>query len=201
MKRVTNNNMKKAILTILTIFLITTSVFASSIGITLGVTSAYQKARLGEVKTVNVEELKWEDFKYGADLSVKLLILELNTKSFIAKDTDSNTLLNGIISANVAIDIAFVRAKAGLGYQYTYDTISKEYLFGRGVNNYADFKNAEFDIYTGADIRFGNIVFGIYGTLPTSVSIEKNNWNEIVSTISDNWEDAQVGISLGVDLI
>lgn len=194
--------MKKAILTILTIILISSCLFASNtFNITLGATAAYQKARLGEVKTVKVEELKWEDFKFGVDASVKLLVLEVNAKSFVAKDTDGKTMLNGIVSANLAIDIIFARAKLGLGYQYTYDTVSKEYLFGRGVNNYADFKNAEFDIYTGVDFRVGNVVFGIYGTLPTGVSIEKNNWEDLVSTVSDNWEDAQVGISLGVDLI
>lgn len=194
--------MKKAILTILTIILISSCLFASNtFNITLGATAAYQKARLGEVETVKVEELKWEDFKFGVDASVKLLVLEVNAKSFIAKDTDGKTMLNGIVSANLAIDIIFARAKLGLGYQYTYDTVSKEYLFGRGVNNYADFKNAEFDIYTGVDFRVGNVVFGIYGTLPTGVSIEKNNWEDLVSTVSDNWEDAQVGISLGVDLI
>lgn len=194
--------MKKAILTILTIILISSCLFASNVfDITLGATAAYQKARLGEVKTVKVEELKWEDFKFGVDASVKLLVLEVNAKSFVAKDTDGKTMLNGIVSANLAIDIIFARAKLGLGYQYTYDTVSKEYLFGRGVNNYADFKNAEFDIYTGVDFRVGNVVFGIYGTLPTGVSIEKNNWEDLVSTVSDNWEDAQVGISLGVDLI
>lgn len=194
--------MKKAILTILTIILISSCLFASNVfDITLGATAAYQKARLGEVETVKVEELKWEDFKFGVDASVKLLVLEVNAKSFIAKDTDGKTMLNGIVSANLAIDIIFARAKLGLGYQYTYDTVSKEYLFGRGVNNYADFKNAEFDIYTGVDFRVGNVVFGIYGTLPTGVSIEKNNWEDLVSTVSDNWEDAQVGISLGVDLI
>lgn len=192
--------MKKKIFTTLIIILLASCLFASSpFNITLGVTSAFQKANLGKVSEIN--EIAVEDFKYGADLSVRLLFLEANAKSFVAKDTEGNTLINGIISANLSLNIIILRVKLGLGYQYMYDTLSKSYVFGRGLTSYEDFEKAEFDIYAGVDIPLDKFVIGVYGTLPTGVSIEKNNWDEIISTVENNWENAQIGVSIGINLL
>lgn len=110
-------------------------------------------------------------------------------------------MLNGIVSANLAVDIFFVRVKAGLGYQYEYNTKTKDFAFGRNATAFDKFKEAYFDIYTGVDFKLGPVVVGAYATLPTGVSIENGKWAEIFSTIQENWKQAQIGVSVGFALL
>ncbi len=196
--------MKKVLTILILAALIPACVFATDfLGLTVGATGAYQKAELGAATEgkVDVKELKMEDFKFGADVDLKVLFVDVNAKGFFAKNTDGDVMINGIVSANLAVDIAFVRIKAGLGYQYSYDTKTEAVAFGRNANSFDEFKKACFDIYTGVDVLLGPIVVGAYATLPTGVSIEENNWSEIISTISDNWKSAQIGVSVGFALL
>jgi hypothetical protein len=196
--------MKKILTILVLVTVIPACIFAGNIfGLTVGATAAYQKT-IDDTKN-NVEsaeqffkDLKVEDFKFGADVDVKVLILDFNAKGFVAKNAEEQTTLNGIVSANLAIDIFFVRVKAGLGYQYAYNTETQAFTFGNGegVDSFEDVKDAQFDIYAGVDFKLGKIVLGAYATLPTGVSIEKNNWNELFPTIEDNWQKAQFGISV-----
>ena len=192
--------MKKVLTILVLAALIPACLFAGNIlGLSVGATGAYQKA-LGDATSgnIDVKEVKWEDFKFGADVDLKVLILDINAKGFVAKNDADQTMLNGIVSANLAVDIFFVRVKAGLGYQYAYNTETQAFTFGNGegVDSFEDVKDAQFDIYAGVDVKLGKIVLGAYATLPTSVSIEKNNWNELFPTIEDNWQKAQFGISV-----
>lgn len=193
--------MKKVLTILVLAALIPACLFAGNIlGLSVGATGAYQKAALGDATSgnIDVKEVKWEDFKFGADVDLKLLILDINAKGFVAKNDADQTMLNGIVSANLAVDIFFVRVKAGLGYQYAYNTETQAFTFGNGegVDSFEDVKDAQFDIYAGVDFKLGKIVLGAYATLPTGVSIEKNNWNELFPTIEDNWQKAQFGISV-----
>ncbi len=194
--------MKKVLTILVLAALIPACVFASSLfGFSAGITAAYQKADVGAATAgdIDVKGVKWEDFKYGIDTDLKIAFIDVNAKSFIAKTEADESVLNGIISANVAVDLAFVRVKAGLGYQYAYNMAAKTFSFGNGtsVDSFENFKAAQFDIYTGVDVKLGSVIIGVYATLPTSVSIEKNNWNELIPTIQDNWQKAQFGLSFG----
>lgn len=195
--------MKKVLTILVLAALIPACLFASNFfGLTVGATAAYQKA-LGTVtdEGVDAKGLKIEDFKFGADVDLKVLILDVNAKGFVSKSAADETLLNGIVSANLALDILIVRVKAGLGYQYSYNTVTKDFEFGRNSSAFDAFKDAYFDIYTGVDVKLGPVVVGAYATLPTGVSIAKNNWAEIISTIQENWKDAQIGVSVGFALL
>lgn len=190
--------MKKVLTILVLVALIPACLFASNFfGLTVGATAAYQKA---VTEGVDVKSLKMEDFKFGADVDLKVLILDVNAKGFVAKSASDETLLNGIVSANLALDILFVRVKAGLGYQYSYNTVTKDFEFGRNASAFDSFKDAYFDIYTGVDVKLGPVVVGAYATLPTGVSIEKNNWADIISTIQENWDSANIGVSVGFSL-
>lgn len=196
--------MKKVLTILVLAALIPACLFASNLfGFTVGATAAYQKA-LGTVTdgSTNFEDIKFEDFKFGADVDLKLLILDVNAKGFFAKDLESDGVaISGIVSANLAVDIFFVRVKAGLGYQYKYNTETKAFEFGRGSKSFDSIQDALFDIYTGVDFKLGNVVIGAYATLPTEVSIAGNNWADLFSTIEKNWQDATIGLSVGFALL
>lgn len=196
--------MKKILTILVLVTVIPACIFAGSVlGLTAGITGAYQKAELGEATEgkIDVESLKWEDFKFGADVDVKVLFVNVNAKGFIAENTDDDFVINGIVSVNLCADLEFVRLKAGLGYQYSYNTKKETGSFGRSANYFEDYEDACFDIYTGLDVVLGPIVIGAYATLPTGVSIGEGNWNEIFSTIEENWRSAQIGLSLGFALL
>lgn len=193
----------KKILTILVLAaVIPACIFAGDLlGLTVGATAAYQKAPVGEVNKQVIEDLQLEDFKFGADVDVKIFILDVNAKGFVSKNTDDQILLSGIVSANLAVDLSFIRLKAGLGYQYSYNTETEAIAYGRNANDFDEFKKACFDIYTGVDVTLGHVVIGAYATLPTGVSIEENNWEDILTTIEDNWKSAQIGLSVGFAIL
>lgn len=203
-----DREMKKGFIILVMAIVIPACVFAGNgiIGLTIGATAAYQKA--GAVESIEsgefLKELSIDDFKFGADVDVKVLFLDVNGKAFVAKNGSGDTLINGIVSANLALDIAIVRLKAGLGYQYTFNTQTKDIVYGSangGVKSFDDFKNANFDIHVGADVMLGDLTIGAYATLPTETSIGKGNWGDLFSTVADNWKAAQIGVGVGFSLI
>lgn len=195
--------MKKVLTILVLAALIPACLFASNLfGFTVGATAAYQKASLGDVtEGFDVSTLKIEDFKFGADVDLRLLFLDVNGKGFYAKNAADQVRLNGIVSANLSINILVVGVKAGLGYQYSYNTVTKEFEFGREAKSFDQFKDACFDIYAGLDVKLGKVVVGAYATLPTGVSIAKNNWTELLSTVKENWKFAQLGLSVGFAIL
>lgn len=203
-----DREMKKGLIILVLAIVIPACVFAGNgiIGLTVGATAAYQKA--GAVESIEsgeiLKDLSIDDFKFGADVDVKVLFLDVNGKAFVAKNGNGDTLINGIVSANLALDIAIVRLKAGLGYQYTFNTQTKDIVYGSangGVKSFDDFKNANFDIHVGADVMLGDLTIGAYATLPTETSIGKGNWGDLFSTVADNWKAAQIGVGIGFSLI
>ena len=89
-----------------------------------------------DIEDVQAGELKnftLDGVAFGADVEAKLAILSIDAKGMY--DT-ANKGINGIASANLALDIFFVRVKAGLGYEYTYNFETKNFYFGNG-NGYA----------------------------------------------------------------
>ncbi len=195
--------MKKVLTILVLAALIPACLFASNLfGFTVGATAAYQKASLGDVtEGFDVSTLKLEDFKFGADVDLRLLFLDVNGKGFYAKNAADQVCLNGIVSANLSINILVVGVKAGLGYQYAYNTVTKEFEIGREAKSFDQFKDACFDIYAGLDVKLGKVVVGAYATLPTGVSIAKNNWTELLSTVQENWKSAQFGLSVGFAIL
>lgn len=200
--------MKKVLIILVLAIAIPACVFAGNglIGLPLGATAAYQKA--GAVENIadgnfDLKDLSIDDFKFGADVDVRVLFLDVNGKAFLAKNDKSETLVNGIVSANLALDIAIVRLKAGLGYQYTFNTKTSEMIYGStaGVKDFADFKNANFDIHVGVDVLLGDLTIGAYATLPTEVSVGKGNWGDLFSTVEKNWKAAQIGVGVGFSIV
>ncbi|MBR5669007.1 MAG: hypothetical protein IKX15_05275, partial [Spirochaetales bacterium] len=103
-------------------------------------------------------------------------------------------------SANLALDIFFVRVKAGVGYEYTYNFETKSFYFGNAsgyATEFAGYKDACFDINVGVDVLLGPITVGAYATLPTETSIANAKWAELFGTAFSNWSQAKLGLTVG----
>ncbi len=200
--------MKKGFILLVLAIVIPACVFAGSgvFNFSVGATAAYQGATLGEVVDGGVSAVSIKDFKFGADLDAKVLFFDINAKCYYQPNDDKG-IINGIVSANLAVDLVIVRLKAGLGYEYGY-TIGEEDSFRLGNNAKGetkgwnkDLKEANLDVYAGVDVLLGDLVIGVYGTLPTSTSIGNGDWAGLFSSIKDNWKAASIGLSVGYSII
>ncbi|MBR0521344.1 MAG: hypothetical protein IJJ95_08435, partial [Spirochaetales bacterium] len=145
--------MKKIIIALLIALIIPACVFAGRglIDLTLGVTAS-SSYDIDDVKEGALKEFKFEALRFGADAELKLAFVALDAKGFY---DSANKGLSGLFSANLAVDIFFVRVKAGLGYEYAYNFETKSFYFGNGneyATEFADFKDAAFDINVGVDV-------------------------------------------------
>ena len=196
--------MKKIIIALLIAMIIPCCVFAGRgmFDLTLGAIaqSSYdiEDAIDGELKNFDIKNVA-----FGADVEVKLAVLSIDAKGLY---DSSNKGLSGIVSANLAVDIFFVRVKAGLGYEYAYNFENKTFYFGNAINEgyvseIADFKKANFDANVGVDFLLGPVTVGAYATLPTATSIENGQWGEFFKALGENWKYAKLGLSVGFALL
>ena len=196
--------MKKFAITLLIALMIPACIFAGRglFDLTLGVTAStsydIERIEKGELKDFDIKDLR-----FGADAEVKLAFVSIDGKLFYDQ---ANKGISGLVSANIAADIFFVRVKAGLGYQYTYNFDTKRFSFGNALNmGYAtdikDFKKANFDVNAGVDFLLGPVTVGAYATLPTKTNIENNQWGELFKALGDNWKYAKIGLTVGFELL
>ena len=191
--------MKKVIIALLIALIIPCCVFASRglLDLTVGAVASSDYS----VSNPPKEKLSFDKFSFGADVEMKLAFLAVDGKALYSP-TDKS--VKGIVSANLALDIFFVRVKAGLGYEYNYGFETKKMSFGN-VNGessqFADFKNACFDLNAGVDFLLDKLTVGAYATLPTDTSIAKGNWSDLLPSLKDNWKNAKLGLVVGISLI
>ena len=190
--------MKKVIIALVIAIIIPCCVFAGRgmFDLTLGV-AAQTSYDIEAVQNGELQNFTLDGVAFGADVEAKLSILSIDAKGMY--DT-ANKGLSGIASANLAIDIFFVRVKTGLGYEYAYNFETKSFYFGNAsnsVDNFADFKKACFDINVGVDVLLGPITVGAYATLPTETSIDNGKWAELFGTAFSNWNKAKLGVTVG----
>ena len=196
--------MKKFAIVLLIAVMIPACIFAGrglfdlTVGATASTSYDIEKIEEGAWKNISIE-----DFRFGADAEVKLAIVSVDGKIFYDQ---ANKGISGLVSANIAADIFFVRVKAGLGYQYTYNFDTKTFYFGNGLDGgyatkFADFKKANFDVNAGVDFLLGPVTVGAYATLPTKTSIENGEWLELVKALGEGWKYAKIGLTVGFALL
>ena len=115
-----------------------------------------------------------------------------------------NKTIGGIASANLALDLFFLRIKAGLGYEYQYDFNNSALSFGNVnglVSEFGQFKDACFDLNAGIDFLIGSLTVGAFATLPSETSIAKGNWGDLFQCVKDGWKDAKLGMTVGIALL
>ncbi len=198
--------MKKVIIAMLIVLMVPACIFAGRglFDLTLGVAAetAYDPAYIEKVIDGEEEfEFKMEDLAFGADVEAKIAFVAVDARG-VFKAADKS--ISGTASANLALDIFFVRVKAGLGYQYTYNFSDNTIKFGNGngsVTSFSDFKSAAFDVTAGVDLLLGPLTVGVHASLPTAVNIEENNWNDLIPSIKDGWKTSRLGVSVGFALL
>lgn len=194
--------MKKVIIALVIAMIIPCCVFAGRgmFDLTVGV-AAQSTYDIEDVQAAaeagTAEGFSIDGLAFGADVEAKLSILAIDAKGMY--DT-ANKGLSGIASANLALDIFFVRVKAGVGYEYTYNFETKNFYFGNAsgyATEFAGYKDACFDINVGVDVLLGPITVGAYATLPTETSIANAKWAELFGTAFSNWSQAKLGVTVG----
>jgi len=195
--------MKKIIIALLIALIIPACVFAGRglFDLTLGVTAS-STYDIDDVKDGALKEFTMEALRFGADTELKLAFVDVDGKLFY---DSANKGISGIVSANLAVDIFFVRIKTGLGYAYTYNLDTKDFYFGNGIDggyatDISQFEKANFDVNVGVDVLLGPLTIGTYATLPTTCSIENGQWGDIVKALGDNWASAKLGVTVGFAL-
>ena len=193
--------MKKVIIALLIALIIPCCVFAGRglFDFTIGV-AAQSDYDVQKVKEEGMKDFSIDQLAFGADVEMKLAFAAIDGKVMYAPESKS---ISGIISANLALDIFFLRVKAGLGYEYQYNLETKQFIYGNAmdIQDFDNFKDANFDITAGVDILLGNLTVGAYASLPTNVSITKGNWDELLSTAKEGWDQAKLGMVIGISLI
>ena len=178
--------MKKVIIALVIAMIIPCCVFAGRgmFDLTVGV-SAQSTYDIEDVQAAaeagTAEGFSIDGLAFGADVEAKLSILAIDAKGMY--DT-ANKGLSGIASANLALDIFFVRVKAGVGYEYTYNFETKSFYFGNASG-------------AGVDFLIGPITVGAYATLPTETSIANAKWADLFGKAFSNWSQAKLGLTVG----
>lgn len=194
--------MKKVIIALLIALIIPCCVFAGRglFDFTLGV-AAQSDYDVEKVKEEGMKDFSIDQLSFGADVEMKLAFVAIDGKVMYAPEIKT---IGGTVSANLALDIFFLRVKAGLGYQYQYNFETKEMAYGNAngaVSAFSDFKDACFDLNMGVDILLGNLTVGAYATLPTETSITNGDWNGLFGNIKENWSKAKLGMTIGIALL
>ena len=196
--------MKKFAIALIIALIIPACIFAGrglfdlTVGATASTSYDFQRIKDGDLKNFDISDLR-----FGADVEAKLAFVAVDGKVFYDK---ANNGISGLVSANIAADIFFVRIKAGLGYQYIYNFDTKTFYFGNGLDqgyatDFADFKKANFDVNAGVDFLLGPVTVGAYATLPTKTSIENKQWGELFKALAENWKYAKIGLTVGFALL
>ena len=187
----------KKILTITIIgLLVLSSIFAGAFNFNLGVAATYNK---GFKDLVEERKVTIGDFSFGATADAKLIILDVGATALYSK-AGEDSILNGIITADLALDLAVVRIAAGIGYDYVWNINQKIFVFG-GVAELKDFRDAKLLLHAAVDVMIDSIHIGLFGSLPTELTF--NNFAEKIKEMNFDkfWERMNYGLSLKVALI
>lgn len=188
--------MKKILIVTIVGLLVLSSIFATGLNLNLGAAAMYNK---GFKDFVEEQKVTIGDFSFGAAADIKLVILDVRATALYSKVGD-DSILNGIITADIALDLAIVRIAAGIGYDYVWNINQKIFVFG-GVDNFTDFRDAELLGHAAVDIMLGDIHVGLFGSIPTGLTF--NNFIEKIQNMDFDkiWERANYGLSLKFALI
>ncbi|MCR4676122.1 MAG: hypothetical protein K5634_02695 [Sphaerochaetaceae bacterium] len=191
--------MKKALI-ILCILLIPATIFASGFGFRAGLAVKYD-GNIGNISSVisGSETIQFpNDFGFGSDINVKFLFLDADLTSYFGSDSDSHTVIDGLLSLNGGVNIADLRLTAGLGVGYAYNFYSKELHFkslpeGTAATFWDELKATPINLRFGADITFDKFNVALFSSYGTNLSLNSFKILEIFKDF--NWRNMQVGVA------
>lgn len=182
--------MKKFLIIALILIMIPAAIFAKgafSVGFGATATTGSTINSVIEEKTIDTGS-----FNYGAYANVKVLVFSASATLF-PKFTEGQPIeFTGDLAAGLAIDITVLRVQAGLSLNYYGLTDFEDWEFYFENENIMD---AYLNVRAEVDIMLGDLNIGVWGILPTTATL--NTINDILE-VKDRWQDASIGISLGV---
>ena len=181
--------MKKFLIIALILVMIPAAIFAKGFSIGIGAT-ATTGSTIASVR--DGQEIKFEDFRYGAYANVKLALVSVNATVFPVVVKDEPTTFFGDLSANLAVDVAILRIQAGLSVNFYGMTDFKEKFEVKFENE--NILDAPLNVRAEVDVLLGDINIGIWGILPTTATL--NTLDKILE-VQDRWEDAAIGVCAG----
>lgn len=188
--------MKKLLIIAVIGLLVLGGVFAGILNVNLGVAAMYNK---GYNDFIEEQKVSVNDFSFGAAADIKLTFADIGATVLYSKVGD-DSVLNGTVTADLALDIFLVRLSAGIGYEYVWNINQNIYSFG-GVDDFADFKDAELLAHAGVDVLLDGIHIGVFASVPTGLTF--NNFSEKIKGMDFDriWERANYGLSVKLRLI
>lgn len=181
--------MKKFLIIALILVMIPAAIFAKGFSIGIGAT-ATTGSTISSVQ--GGQEIKIEDFRYGAYANVKLALVSVNATVFPAVMKDEPTTFFGDLSANLAVDVAILRIQAGLSVNFYGMTDFKEKFEAKFENE--NILDAPLNVRAEVDVLLGDVNLGIWGILPTTATL---NTLDRILEVKDRWEDAAIGVCAG----
>lgn len=181
--------MKKFLIIALVLVMIPAAIFAKGFSFGIGATASTGATINGVIEN-KIDDLKPENFCYGAYANVKFLLFSANATLFpkFGEVTD----FAGDLSVNFAIDIVVLRLQAGLAVNYFGSTDFKNWKFSFAAD---DIKDAPLSIRGEIDLMIGELNVGVWGLLPTTATLRTIT---DIFEVKDKWKDATLGLSLGV---
>lgn len=181
--------MKKFLILLLVGLLSLSVVAARSFEFNLGASGTYNKGYNEIVEGVKPE---LGDFSFGLDTDVKLWLFDIQGNALYTNVNEEH-ILNGIVSANVSLDILMIRASAGIGYDYYYNITTKNWLVA-GKDNFDNFLDNPFYLRAAAEVLIDNLHVGVFATYPTGVSLQTffTNIQEV------DWTNVLKGATFGI---
>lgn len=183
----------KKVLVVLACLLLMGTLFANPFEINLGLVGQCNSTLESALET---QEFRFDfnDLSFGATAEAKLTIVELNATSLLTKVEGIN-VLNGVVSANLVLDIFFVRVGAGLGVNYLFDTENGFRLVG------GDFFNANLSLRAEVDFLIKDLRIGVYANVPTRFTVENlSSFKYDEAELRDFWKSAVVGLALKTNI-
>lgn len=183
--------MRKILIIALVLIMIPAALFAKNFSFGIGATASTGATISGVIEN-ELDVIKPENFVYGAYANVKLLIFSANATLFPVFE-ENMTYFAGDLSAGLALDIAVLRVQAGISVNYVGSTNfsdSVEFAFET-----EDIKDAPLNVRAEVDVLLGNLNVGVWGILPTTATL--NTLDKILE-VEDRWQDASIGVCIGV---
>ena len=181
--------MKKILILLIVSLIILPCVIAKPFEWDIGISGTYNKSFNS---LVNHEKIKVGDFSFGVDTNVKLTLIDIQGNALYSNINDES-ILNGIISANLSLDIFIVRLCAGIGYDYRVNLVNGEWEIA-GKTDFENFFDNPFYLRTAVEILIGNLRVGPSATYFTGMSLK-----DFFSNLGDvNWKSVLEGATFGL---